>query len=426
MNNCSKVYDKKKLLVLGGAQVHVKLIEAAKKLGAYVIVTDNVGAEDSPGKQRADEYWDHNIYDIDEIVADAKKSGVEGVIAGWLDPCQRPYAEICAKLGLPCYAAPEQFFKMTDKTAFKAMCRSFGVDTIPEYTAEDIHARRVAFPVFVKPSDSRGSRGQSVCRDYEELEKAILLAEQESSNGKALVEKYITGGREFHVTYFFIDGEPHIVRTSDNYCGSEENNMQKVVSCAVMPSCYTDAYLQSAHLNVVKMFKSLGISYGPIFMQGFIDDGKFRFFDPGLRFPGVDFEMVFEKVHGISFMEAMVDIAFTGKANIQIPDGAVFLGGKRGSVLYLTICAGHITKINGIETVRNMQEVVSFWTRCKEGDTLKWSYNVNQRLAETDLLADDTDELIKAINKINTTVTCEDDDGNDMVFERFDTSRIVG
>jgi len=58
--------DKKKLLILGGASVHVKVVEAAKKLGLYTIVTDYL--ENSPAKQIADKSYMFNIYDVDEIV----------------------------------------------------------------------------------------------------------------------------------------------------------------------------------------------------------------------------------------------------------------------------------------------------------------------------------------------------------------------
>ncbi len=39
----------KRLLVLAGANVHLKLVEAAKEMGCYVIVIDNV--HNSPAKQ---------------------------------------------------------------------------------------------------------------------------------------------------------------------------------------------------------------------------------------------------------------------------------------------------------------------------------------------------------------------------------------
>lgn len=357
----------KKILVLGSASVHVKLIKAAQDMGIYTITTDNVPYEDSPGKKIADEYWDLDIFDVDKIVEKSKENKIDGVVCGWLDPCQRPYFQICKKLGVPCYGNESQFFYMTDKHAFKKLCHENGVNTIKEFSMSDIKTGNVEFPVFVKPVDSRGSRGQSVCYSMDELIPAMRKAKLESSNDDILVEKYIKGGQEFHVTYFFVDGEPYLLRTSDNYCGSEENHMEKVVSCAVMPSKYTEKYICEFHSNVVKMFKKLGIKNGPIFMQGFYDNGIFRFFDPGLRFPGVDYELVFKKVFGIDLMKAMVQIALFGKTNIEIPENVVFLNGKRAAVLYLTIRACIIAQLGGEKEVIQNENVISYLPRCKVG-----------------------------------------------------------
>lgn len=414
----------KKILVLGSASVHVKLIKAAQEMGIYTITTDNVPYEDSPGKKIADEYWNLNIYDVKEIVKKAKKEHIDGVICGWLDPCQRPYFQICHELGLPCYGDEKQFFKMTDKHAFKKMCEENNVDIIDEFTEADIKENKVEFPVFVKPVDSRGSRGQAVCYTMKELLSAIEVAKEESSNGDVLIEKYIKGSQEFHVTYFFVDGEPYLLRTSDNYCGSEEMHMEKVVSCAVMPSRYTRQYIEKAHPNVVKMFKNLGIKNGPIFMQGFEDNGVFRFFDPGLRFPGVDYELVFKKVFNVDLMKAMIQIALTGKTDVVIPKDAAFIKGGRASVLYLTIRACTISHLDGEKEVNKNKHVISYLPRCKEGEKIDWAYNVNQRLGEVDLLCANTVELINTINFVNSTLIATDEKGEDAIFARFDTNRI--
>ena len=193
----------KKLLILGGAFQHEKLVVEAQKMGIYTIVTDNLPVDKSPCKQIADEHWQINIYDVDEIVKKCADENVDGVISAWLDPCQRPYAEICERLDVPAYCKSEQVIKMTDKIAFKKMCKTYGVDVIPDYSLDDVTNHKIEFPVFVKPVDSRGSRGQTVCRSYDELDEAIKTAKSESSNGEVLIEKYMEKVNEFHVTYFF-------------------------------------------------------------------------------------------------------------------------------------------------------------------------------------------------------------------------------
>ena len=142
----------KKLLVLAGADVHVKVVKAAKELGVYTIVTDYLAFEDSPAKQIADEYWNLSITDVDAIVDKCKEESVDGVLAFCIDPAQMPYQQICEKLNKPCYGTKEQFEILTDKRLFKDYCVSCGVGIIPEYTEDDIEHGNVKYPVLVKPT----------------------------------------------------------------------------------------------------------------------------------------------------------------------------------------------------------------------------------------------------------------------------------
>lgn len=414
---------RKKILILGGTAQQIKLVEAAKKLGLYTIVTDYL--EDSPAKKFADKSYIYDIKDIDGIVSMCQKEGVDGVICGYIDPCQIPYQKICDRLKLPCYGTKEQFYRMTNKHAFKKMCRENGVDTIPEYSEKDLENGRIEFPVFVKPVDSRGSRGQSICYTQEELKEAIEFAKSESSNGEILIEKYMKDANEFQVTYFFVEGNAYLIRTVDSYCGTEESNMKKVVACAVSPSRFTDIYLETAHEKVVHMLKKMGFQNGPVFMQGFVDRGVFRFFDPGLRFPGVDYERIYEKVFHVDIMEAMIRFALSGECGKTVlPEDGVWLDGKRAAVLFPTLRAGTIKKMDGFEAWDD-PDVISVIPRCKEGQHIQWTYDVNQRMAEVDMIAESTEILKKKIQEIQERFIVQDIDGKDMNYVSFDVNRIV-
>lgn len=412
----------KKLLILAGASVHAKLVNAAREMGVYTIVTDNVPGSFS--KKIADKAYDVDIYDMDGLKEICEKEEVDGVISCYIDPCQRPYNQLCDELGYYCYGNNHQFFQMTDKHAFKQMCIDNDVDVIPEYTLDNLD--NVEYPVFVKPVDSRGSRGQSVCYTREELNTAIEFAKAESSNDDIIIEKYMKGAHEFQVTYFFKNGEAYLLRTTDSYCGSEEKHLEKVVACAVSPSRFTDIYLETAHPKVVKMFKNLGLKNGPVFMQGFEDNGVFRFFDPGLRFPGVDYDLVYKKVFDVDIMKAMIMLALSGNCSeVSIPKDGVYIQGMRAAVLFPTIKSGNITTKEGEKQIENMPEVVSYLPRWNIGDCVPWSFNVNQRSAEIDIVCKNTEELKETIKRIQDSLKIYNDDGEEMTYETFDISRII-
>ena len=69
----------KKLLILGGASTHVKVVKQAKQMGIYTIVTDNLNVVDSPAKLEADECWDIDINDVGTLVKVCRKNHVDGM-----------------------------------------------------------------------------------------------------------------------------------------------------------------------------------------------------------------------------------------------------------------------------------------------------------------------------------------------------------
>lgn len=406
----------KRILILGGASVHCKLVRAAKEMGLYTIVTDYL--ENSPAKLIADKSYMYDVNDVDGIVEMCRKESVEAVISTHLDPCQRPYQKICARLGLPCFGTEEQFFKLTDKHAFKRMCQENGVDVIREYSKEEVHSDAVDYPVFVKPVDSRGSRGQSVCYTKDQTLKAIDFAVSESSNGDILIEKYMAAAHEVQITYFLVDGEAYLVRTVDSYRGTEEEGLEKVVLCSVSPSKYTDEYLASAHEKVVDMIRNLGIKDGPVFMQGFYDEGKFRFFDPGLRFPGVDYEEIYRKVYGIDLLKCAISYALTGKIQAEsLPIDGAKIKGQSAAVLFPAITEGKIASIDGVAELQEDECVISFLQRHFEGERIGWTRDVNQRLAEVDVLCENLGALKEMIQKVWNLLNVRSDDGKEMLIQ---------
>ena len=84
-------FEGKRLLILAGANVHMKLVEAARLMGVFTIVTDNVPG--SPAKQIADKSYDIDIFDMDGLEKLCSEENIDGIIADHIDPCQRPYNE---------------------------------------------------------------------------------------------------------------------------------------------------------------------------------------------------------------------------------------------------------------------------------------------------------------------------------------------
>ncbi len=420
----------KKLLVIGGAFQHCKLVEAAKELGVTVYVTDYLPVEKAPAKQIADKYFMYNITEIDEIAEMCKREGVDGVISTSLDACQKPYFKVCQKLGFPCFGTEEQFTILTDKSAFKAQCIKSGVDVISKYSKDDFKDKEtcdknVEFPILIKPCVSRGSRGQSICDTYEEALKAIAFASEESDNGEILIEKYMGQANDFSMTILVINGKVIPIRTVDRILGKYEDGLDKLAVGSAQPSVFTRTYMEKAHHKIEKFAKDIGLNTAPMFMQGFVDGDKVRFYDPGLRLPGGEFERIFIRAFGKNPMYPLIEYALTGAvseeyANFSEED--VNLNGKLGVQMLIPLRPGKISKIVGADEIKKHPDVVSMFEMFEEGDTVIETHNVKQRFCAIDAVRENKEEMTEFVKWVFDTLKVYDENGEDMIISKFDTN----
>lgn len=411
------------MLILGGVYLHKKVVEAANEMGIYTIVTDNI--PNSPAKKIASKSYDINVSDVDGIVDMCRKEKVDAVISVCIDFCQIYYQEICDRLGLPCYGTYEQFQIFTNKEKFKKVCVENGVNIIPTYSEETIltNDNNDIYPVLVKPAHNRGSRGQSVCHNQNEAMEAIQLAKNLSDDGHAIIEKYMGGKEDFQVTYLVIGGKPVVVRTADRYLGAAEERMDRVAIALSSPSRNTSLYMERVHQGVCKMLSAVGIQNAPVFMQGFVDGDTIRFYDPGLRFPGGDYDRVFSDIMGVNLMKLLIELAFTGKiesATGLLDDSTVLLKKHTIFTLHSTIRAGEITQITPIEKLLAIKGVSYVSFRHKVGDIVTFTGDVNQRIAEYNICGETPQDIKDTLNRINSVFYVLGKDGKDMVFCKFD------
>lgn len=412
-------YKNKKLLILGGAYLHNKVVEAAKEMGIYTIVTDNL--PDAPAKKIADKSYDINVSDVDEIVTMCQAEGVDAVITVCLDFCQIYYQQICEKLSLPCYGSKEQFQIFTNKELFKKICLVYGVDIIPTYEEVEL-ANTDIYPILVKPAHSRGARGQSICFTKEEALTAINKAKEMSDNGHAIIEKYMGNKADFQVTYLVIDGKAYVVRTADRYLGAKEEKMDRVAIALSSPSSNTDLYMNNVHNKVEKMFSAIGIKYAPVFMQGFVDGDTIRFYDPGLRFPGGDYERIFSEIMGINLMKLLIELVFNGCIQNRegLKENALYLNGHTIFTLHSTIRPGRIKSITDKDKLLKIRGIRFVSFRHKVGEKIEFTGTVNQRIAEFNILGSNPSEIRQTVKDIKEQFNVLNEDDENMIFCEFD------
>lgn len=414
----------KKLLILAGAGVHCKVVRAAKEMGIYTIVTDYL--KDSPAKQIADESWLLNITDVDDIVEKCKEEHVDGVMNFCIDPAQKPYQQICERLNLPCTGTKETFEILTDKRRFKDYCLEHDVDVIPEYTEEVIMTGNVEYPIFIKPTNSRGSRGQTICYTKEEALNGIEFAKTESSDGKYVCEKYMGGYQDIGSAFFVVNGEPYLVKFGDRYLGRKEDNYDKQVICTQLPSNSVGMFEKHVIDRVKNMIKSLDIKFGPIFLQGFVDGNTIRYYDPAQRMPGGDYDVILEKVTGFSTVKSWISFALTGNISYSVgnPENSYKLNNGIALLFTISVRPGVIHKVIGMDEILKLSFVVYARQIIEEGETVPDTGDISQRVAAIGIYIENRDKLRECVDAIYETYQVLDVCGESMVISKYEYKEV--
>ena len=421
----------KKLIFLGGSGLDVCAIRRAQELGVTTIVANRYTSDRSPGKEVADEAWFVDFSETEKMVALIEKNLVDGIFIGWTDSHLPHYVKICEMAGLPCVGTMEQFDILSnDKRRFKEACRKYGVPTPKEYPLTIALEREVLdtieYPVLVKPADESGSRGIKRCDSEEELTAYYQELYEHSASKKILVEQYIDSDKEIYIHYTVQDGYSSL---SSAYMKQKPLGEGAVASSAILHvfgSSYIDYYKETAEPAVVNMFKDLGLKNGIVMMQGFIKDGEFYFYESGLRMGGEQFYVFADPLNGINALDMMIEFAVTGKmtcGNAKEQDDPHF--SKACVNYYITLKAGTITSLSGIEEVEAMPQVLQVSTSKAVGDEISATNSLDRVIYRLHVMDDTKEALAKTLEKISDTLRILDEKGEEMQVEHLTYDRAL-
>ena len=416
----------KRLLILGGMRISCEIVRTARRMGVYTLVADYNTIENSPGKQIADEAVDLSVIDVDAVVNYVKNNNIDGVFVGFNDMLLPYYAEICEKAGLPCYGTKEQFDTLIAKDQYKALCRQFGVPTIPEYSIDD---ENIKYPVLVKPVDSSGSRGITICHNRQELEAAVEVGKKASKTEKVLIERYMDG-REVTVFWTFQNGNYYLSALANRHVKHNQGN--DVIPLPVgytFPSVYLPKYRKEVEENCKRMFSHLGLKDGMMFMQCKVEDGTCYVYDLGYRLTGSLEYKILERVCGYNPLEMMICHALTGEMGEEsIADKAVpeF---KTPAFNVSCLCApGTIKEITGIEEVKQMPEVIDAVIAHFPGETI--TEKMRGLLAQITVrvlgAVPTPNDLLPAMQRIDNTIHIIGEKGEELLLPGIEYSDIEG
>jgi biotin carboxylase len=427
MTNPTKRFTSKKLLLLGTNVGTCDMVNYARSQGAYVIVADNLPPEKSTAKLIADETWSVSTADVDIIEQLAIKNQINGIFAGVSDFNLEKALTLCDRLGLPFYCNRQQWETCLNKQSFKQLCLANDVPVAREYRidenckSEDL--RQIQYPVIVKPVDMSAGIGIRVCRNEDELLESYSKAVSVSSAKQAIVEEFVEGD-ELNVAYTIKNGQFSLSHLADRYVNPEPGKTIPLLQATIYPSKYTDRYIEELNAKVIKMFKSIGLANGFIFIQGRLNNKGFHFFEANYRIGSTGEYRFTSRINHINYMEMLVNYALTAEMDVYdlSLDNPKFNRWACG--LPLVSKGGVVGKITGIEEIRRKKSLIAVDMQYGIGDYIEKSGTLRQILFKFLLIEDTLQELKNSIKEIQNTVKVLDDQGKDMLLFSFNTDRI--
>ena len=262
--------DKKRILIPGGKTSDWPLIEAAHKLGMYVITS----GRDSKAfaHKYADEYVCVDYSNKEAMLQMAKEKKIDYMCSSSNDIALTTTAYVCEQMGLPGHDGFETTLTLHHKDKFKALSRKLKLH-VPDgeyFTDEESaveYAKTIDYKVMVKPVDLVSGNGCSQAITEEEKIAAIKVAFNASLNKRIVIERFIEGTSHSFSTYFM--GQ----RVVGYYCDDEFANASPfhITTSASPASSFTDKVERILIEDTEKVIRELNLVDGRIHTQYILD-----------------------------------------------------------------------------------------------------------------------------------------------------------
>lgn len=408
----------KKLLLLGGPALMSDIVEKAKSMGIYTIVTDWYDPDKSPAKKIADEYWMESVADIEKLACLIKENHIDGVFTNYTDSYLPYYVDLCEKTGLPCLANMQQVDTISKKDLSKQLCIEHGISVSKRYEisgVEDIDKLDASFPVLTKPVDSSGQKGIFVCLNKQELKEKYLKSLEFSASKKVIIEEYVQG--DYTVMFYTIqNGHVSLATMSDKpVYGNFENNLPKLPMGYFLPSKYVDLCKEKMLPKVQSFVTDLGLKNGVIGIEAVVKDNDIFVFEMQFRLGGMRHHNFVLKENGMDLLAMLVRFAVTGRFegwDASVCDNAAFKNCYCS--LNVLIKPDTVAKIEGLEAVKAMPEVYASTQMLYEGDTVQLPGTVQQIAFKFSLVASSKAIVLDAIDKIYAILKIYNAKGEDL------------
>ena len=401
----------KKLLILGANPETIRLINTAKSMGIYTIVTDP--DPNAPAKKVADKGININGMDVDSLVKFCLEEKVDGVLVGIADRLIQSYQQVCEKLNLPCYGNQISCDYLTNKGKFNEILPKHNLLGIPSnklYKNQSLP--EVTFPVFIKPIDKNSGQGMSVAYNHDELNKGISKAFNSTNSEYILLEEYMDCD-DVMLNFTIIEGKVLLSAMTDRYTCKIQKNVSKVCLGAKYQSKFLSLYMNNDYKNMCALLGALGVQNAIFTVSAFVKNDKFYYYDPGFRLQGEAPDLHIYNVTGFDQKKFLINNALNIK-DIQTYNPF----NKFNATIWILLKSGII---NEIEIFKQDSSIFYVSQRFNSGDVITDEMIGTERqvAARIYITCSSEIELKNKIDEIQFKTKVLDINGNNQILDRF-------
>ncbi|MCR5102525.1 MAG: ATP-grasp domain-containing protein [Butyrivibrio sp.] len=391
----------KKLMLLGGSRYLKPVIDAAHKLGLYVITCDFLPENDV--HKLSDEYCNISIIEKDAVLEAALKLKINGIMSFACDPGVVTAAYVAEKMGLPFQGSYESTCILQDKGLFRQFLldNNFNCPHARRYTDKKAPFNDIDYftwPVIVKPVDSAGSKGVNRVDSPDKLSEAIDVAVDGSHNGAFIIEDFLTfEGYHSDADPFTVDGKLEFVSYSDQLFDKDADNPY-TPAYIIWPSSMKQEHQDYLTGEIQRLMQLLNMKTGIYNIESCVgNNGKPYIMEVSPRGGGCKIAELQKMAYGIDLIENEVRKA-VGMSVINLKQ---------------TECVGHWAEMivharpneSGIlESVSVDPEIADKYLKvvdlsAKEGDIVKPFTGANMALGDMFFRFDSRDKLNEVMSK---------------------------
>lgn len=298
---------KRKIAIIGGSYLQLPIVNKAREMGLEVHCFS--WEDGAVCKDVADHFYPISIVEKEQILAKCQEIGIDAITTIASDTAVVTVNYVAQRMGL--ISNPDEYSEMTTNKYKMRQCFLSGNVPSPKFVlVDDMDHYQITgfkFPLIVKPTDRSGSRGVEKVLDPVQLENAIVRAQKESFEHKAIIEEFVTG-HEISVESISYEGIHFILQITDKVTTGAPYFVELEHH---QPSSLPQAIQEEVRQIVLKALDALHIRYGASHSELKItEDGEVKVIEIGARMGG-DFigSNLVQLSTGYDFLKGVINVA---------------------------------------------------------------------------------------------------------------------